>query len=73
MDPIALREFLHVLSLEYTSGTRGARILGALPPSNIATGTPPAAAAAATDAATLGDDGGGRGNAPNETETGPAL
>ncbi|CAN0548358.1 unnamed protein product [Ectocarpus sp. 12 AP-2014] len=33
MDPIALREFLHVLSLEYGKGPKGARILASLPPS----------------------------------------
>ena len=39
MDPIALREFLHVLSLEYSSGTKGARILASLPSSNTAATT----------------------------------
>lgn len=53
MDPIALREFLHVLSLEYsngTNGTKGARILASLPPANTA---------AATTLGADGSDGGG--------------
>ncbi|CAM9831328.1 unnamed protein product [Pylaiella littoralis] len=68
MDPIALREFLHVLSLEYGNGPKGAGILASLHPPESST------AAADADAATPG--GGLRETAPLQggvTAAAPAL
>ena len=69
MDPIALREFLHVLSLEYGGDRRGSRILASLPPCGGSgddgqRATPPMAPlqAGATPAGSGGGGGGGGGS-----------